>query len=114
MSENKLNCEMRVIFGVISFIFLLSLIFGRLFALIGFLLTALIVYKGTCFGASIIGSIFCKKSVVSAMNNLVKEVKGSTGEAVDKAKEMTEDVVDRAKEVTEEVVDKVKDKTKKD
>lgn len=103
MLEKNLSCEMRVIFAVLSLIFLLSLVFGKFFAIVGLLVTAFVSVSGVCLGAKIIGPIVCKKSVVDALGDLVGEVKNSASEAAEKAKEATSDVIDT-----------VKDKTKRD
>ena len=95
MFEKNLSCEMRVIFAVLSFIFLLSLIFGKFFAIVGLLLTAFVAATGICLGAKILGPMVCKKSVVDALDNLAKEVKTSASEAVEKAKEAADTVKDK-------------------
>ena len=98
MFEKNLKCEMRVIFAVLSLVFLLTLLFGKFFAIIGLLVTAFVAATGICLGAKIIGPIFCKKSVIDALGNLTDEVKSAADEAMDKAKDAADDVVDTVKD----------------
>lgn len=98
MFEKNLNCEMRVIFAVLSLIFLLTLLLGDLFAIIGLAITAFVAVTGACLGVNILGPIFCKKSVQDALDNLTDEVKTAANEAVDKAKGVADDVADAVKD----------------
>ncbi|MEH6455331.1 MAG: hypothetical protein V7749_03355 [Cocleimonas sp.] len=98
MFEKNLSCELRVIFAVLSLVFLLTILFGKFFAIIGLLITAFVAATGVCLGAKILGPIVCKKSVIDAMDNLTDEVKEAADEAMDKAKDVADDVVDTVKD----------------
>ena len=113
MFEKNLSCELRVVFAVLSLVFLLTLFFGKFFALIGLATTAFVAATGICLGAKILGPIVCKKSVIDALDNLGDEVKNAADEAMDKIKDVADDVADKAKEVADDVADKVKDKRSK-
>jgi len=113
MFDKNTSCEMRVVFALLAIFFLFTLIFGKFFAVVGLLVTGFVAATGICLGAKILGPIFCKKSVIDAMENLTDEVKDAAGEAVDKAKNVADDVVDKAKNVADDVADSVKDKTSK-
>ncbi len=109
MFEKNLKCEMRVVFGMLSLLFLLTVLFGKFFAIIGLISTAFVAISGICIGTKIIGPIFCKKSVIDALDNLKDEVKSAAEEAVDKAKDVADDVADSVKDK----LDDVKNKTSK-
>jgi len=98
MFDKNMSCEMRVIFALLSVIFLLTLLFGKFFAFLGLIITAFVAATGLCLGAKIVGPIFCKKSVIDALGNLKDEVSSATDEAVDKAKDVADDVVDTVKD----------------
>ena len=98
MFKKNLSCELRVIFAVLSLMFLLTLLFGKFFAVLGFLITAFVAATGVCLGAKILGPIVCKKSVTDALDNLADEVKSAADEAYDKAKDVADDVVDSVKD----------------
>jgi len=98
MFEKNMSCEMRVIFALLSVIFLFSILFGKIFMFLGLIITAFVAATGICIGAKIIGPIFCKKSVIDALDNLADEVKNAADEAVDKAKDAADDVADAVKD----------------
>lgn len=103
MFKKNLKCEMRVVFAMLSVVFLLTLLFGKLFAVIGLAITAFVAATGICLGAKIVGPIFCKKSVLDALDNLKDEVKSAADEAVDKAKDVADDVADSVKDKVDDV-----------
>ena len=103
MFEKNLSCELRVVFGLLSVVFLLTLLLGKLFAIIGLILTAFVAATGICLGAKKVGPIFCKKSVLDALDNLKDEVKNAADDAVDKAKEVADDVTDSVKDKVDDI-----------
>ncbi len=106
MFEKNLSCELRVVFGMLSVVFLLTLLFGKLFAILGVIITAFVAITGICLGAKIVGPIFCKKSVVDALDNLKDEVKEAADEAMDKAKDVADDVAESVKDKVDDVKNK--------
>ena len=103
MFDKNMNCEMRVIFAVLSIVFLLTALFGKFFAIIGLLLTAFVAATGICVGTKVLGPAFCKKSVTDAISKATDELKNAADDAMDKAKDVAGDAADA-----------IKDKIKKD
>ena len=93
MSDKNLSCEMRVVFVVLSILFLLTIVFGNFFAIIGLFLTAFVAVKGVCMGAKVLGPAFCKKSVTDAMSKVTDELKSAAGEAMHKVKDVAGDAM---------------------
>ena len=110
MFEKNMSCESRVVFAALAVLFLLTALFGKLFAIIGLVMTVFVAVTGVCMGAKILGPAFCKKSVTDAIEKAADELKSAADEAVDKAKDVADDVVDKAKDVADDAVDSVKDK----
>ena len=98
MFEKNLSCELRVVFAALSVVFLLTALFGQIFAILGLLVTAFVAATGICMGAKILGPAFCKKSVTDALSNATDEVKNAADEAIDNAKDVADDVVDTIKD----------------
>jgi len=87
MSKKNMDCELRVVFAVLAVLFLLTLIFGGLFAIIGLAMTAFAAVTGGCMGAKILGPAFCKKSVTDALGKATDELKSAANEAIDTIKD---------------------------
>jgi len=97
MLEKNMSCEMRVIFAALAIVFLLTALFGKLFAIIGLFLTAFVAITGTCIGVKILAPAFCKKSVTDAMSKATDELKSAADDAIDNVKEAAGDAIDAIK-----------------
>jgi len=86
MFDKNMSCEMRVIFAALFIVFLLTALFGKLFAIIGLMLTGFVTVTGVCFGTKILGPAFCKKSVTDAISKATDELKNAADDAVDAIK----------------------------
>lgn len=97
MSEKNMSCEMRVIFAALAVVFLLTALFGKLFAIIGLIMTAVVAVRGVCMGVKILGPAFCKKSVTDAISKAADELKSAAYDAMDKAKDAVGTIKDKIK-----------------
>lgn len=95
MFEKNMSCEMRVMYAVFFLLFLLTIAFGKFFAILGLLITAFVAISGICIGAKILGPIICQKSVIDDLENLTGKVKSVADKAVDKAKGATDTIKDK-------------------
>ncbi len=86
MFEKNLSCEIRVVFVLFSVLFLLSLLIGKFFAVIGLLITAFVAITGSCMATKMIAPAFCKKSVTDALSKAGDEIKSAADDAVDTIK----------------------------
>jgi len=98
MFKKNMDCETRVVFAALAVLFLLSALFGKLFAIIGLLMTVFVAATGICMGAKILGPAFCKKSVTDAISNATDELKSAADDAIDNVKEAADDAVDAIKD----------------
>jgi len=98
MFKKNMDCESRVVFAALAVLFLLTALFGKLFAIIGLLMTVFVAATGICMGAKILGPAFCKKSVTDAISNVTDELKSAADDAIDNVKEAADDAVDAIKD----------------
>ncbi|HIP95578.1 MAG TPA: hypothetical protein EYH38_04745 [Leucothrix sp.] len=97
MLEKNMSCEMRVIFAALAVVFLLTAIFGKLFAIIGLILTVFVATTGTCIGVKILAPAFCKKSVTDAISKATDELKSAADDAMENVKDAAGNAVDAIK-----------------